>query len=202
MKKEDFVAIGIEEKLAEKAAAESKKELAGYVPKDRFDEVNQSKKQLETSVEEYKNQLETVKASAGDNETLRQQITELQTQNQQKDADYQKQLNDLKLTNAIKLAIADSAQDSDLVVGLINKEKLILGDDGKVTGLDEQVKALKENKAFLFKEQENKAPEKQKPGFRIGVSGQKEGETRESGQMSIKDAIAARLQNQTGQEDK
>lgn len=37
MKKEEFVALGINEKLAEKAAEESKKELAGYVPKTRIE---------------------------------------------------------------------------------------------------------------------------------------------------------------------
>lgn len=63
-----------------------------------------------------------------------------------------KQLEELKLTTAIKLAIGDSAHDADLVSGLVDKSKLLLGDDGKVTGLEEQVKALKEGKAFLFKD--------------------------------------------------
>ena len=44
MNKEEFVAIGIDEKLAEKAAEQSKKELSNYVPKERFDEVNEAKK--------------------------------------------------------------------------------------------------------------------------------------------------------------
>ena len=92
MKKEEFVGLGIDEKLAEKAAEESKKELSGYVPKSRFDEVNEAKKQLETSANDYKTQLEALKTSAGDNETLKQQIAELQAQNQQKDTEYQERL--------------------------------------------------------------------------------------------------------------
>lgn len=92
-----------------------------------------------------------LKRAAGDNEVLKQQIAELQVQNQQKDADYQKQLKKLQMTNAIKFAIANSAQDSDLVAGLIDKTKLLLGDDGKVTGLDDQLKVLKESKSFLLK---------------------------------------------------
>ncbi|MDO4309008.1 MAG: phage scaffolding protein [Eubacteriales bacterium] len=139
MKKEEFIALGIDPKLAEKAAEESKKELAEYVPKSKLDEVNESKKQLETTVNDYKTQLETLKAAAGNNDTLKQQIADLQAENQKKDVDYQNQLKELQMTNAIKLVIADSAQDSDLVAGLIDKTKLILGDDGKVTVLDEQV---------------------------------------------------------------
>lgn len=197
MKKEEFVALGIDEKLAEKAAEESKKELSGYVPKTRFDEVNEAKKQLETSANDYKTQLEALKTSAGDNETLKQQIADLQAQNQQKDAEYQEKLKDMQLTSAIKLAIADSAQDCDLVAGLVDKTKLILGDDGKVTGLDEQVKSLKESKGFLFKEH-NPQVQNPVPGFKVGAV-VTPGQTSGDGKVSMKDAIAAKLQSQMGQ---
>ncbi|CEP83982.1 phage scaffolding protein [Paraclostridium sordellii] len=122
-----------------------------YVEKTKFDEVKQAKKQLETDVKDRDTQLETLKKSAGDNATLKQQIEQLQNDNKKKDEEYQAELKDLKLTNAIKLAITDSAQDIDLVTGLIDKSKLILSEDGKVTGLDEQITGLKESKSFLFK---------------------------------------------------
>ena len=40
MKKEEFVALGISEELAKKAADASAEELKGFVPKTRFDEVD------------------------------------------------------------------------------------------------------------------------------------------------------------------
>ena len=126
-----------------------------YVEKTKFDEVKQAKNQLETDVKDRDTQLETLKKSAGDNATLKQQIEQLQNDNKKKDEEYQAELKDLKLTNAIKLAITDSAQDIDLVTGLIDKSKLILSEDGKVTGLDEQVTGLKESKSFLFKSEES-----------------------------------------------
>lgn len=199
MKKEEFVAIGIEEKLAEKAAEASKKELSGFVPKDRFDEVNESKKQLETSLKDYETQMETLKATTGDSESLKKQISELQEQNKKKDEEHKQQMNDLRMTNAIKLAISESAQDSDLVAGLIDKEKLILGDDGKVTGLDEQIKSLKESKSFLFKEPPKEEQEKMKPGIRVGVVRDSQASAKADTSVSMKDAIAARLQSQMGQ---
>lgn len=125
-----------------------------YVEKTKFDEVKQAKKQLETDIKDRDTQLETLKKSAGDNATLKQQIEQLQNDNKKKDEEYQAELKDLKLTNAIKLAITDSAQDIDLVSGLIDKSKLILSEDGKVTGLDEQITGLKESKSFLFKSTE------------------------------------------------
>ena len=189
MTQEQFENLGIEKSLAKKAAEESKKELEGYVPKDTYDTAEQQRKQLETSVNDYKTQLETLKASAGDNETLKQQIADLQAENQKKDQDHQNQLKDLKLTNAIKLAIGDSAQDGDLVAGLFDKSKLILGDDGKVTGLDEQLKTLKETKAFLFKTDQK--PSGKKGFFPLGPKEPDGGGT--EGRMTMKEAIAAKL---------
>lgn len=163
MTQEQFEALGIEKGLAKKAADASAKELEGYVTKDVHSETEQKCSQLETSVNDYKNQLAALKTTAGDNEDLKKQIATLQEQNNQKDAEHQKELKDLKLTNAIKMAISSSAQDSDIVAGLVDRTKLILGDNGKVTGLDEQIKALKEGKPFLFKQE-------QKQGGRGGSS--------------------------------
>ncbi|MFR3498675.1 MAG: phage scaffolding protein [Paraclostridium bifermentans] len=126
-----------------------------YIEKSKFDEVKQAKKQLETDIKDRNTQLEDLKKSAGDNATLKQQIEQLQNENKKKDEEYQAELKDLKLTNAIKLAITDSAQDVGLVSGLIDKSKLILSDDGKITGLDEQINGLKEGKSFLFKSEES-----------------------------------------------
>lgn len=109
MTQEQFEALGIEKSLAKKAAEESKKELENYVTKETFDATEQKRKQLETSVQERETQLEELKASAGDNAALKQQIADLQAQNKQKDLDNQKEMNDLKMTYAIRTAVSASA---------------------------------------------------------------------------------------------
>ena len=152
MNKQQFLDLGLTEEQATKAEAESKKELETYVPKTRFDEVNNSKKELEKTVKERDTQLETLKKSTGDNEELKKQIETLQADNKKKDEEHQAQIKELQISNAIKLTIADKAQDADLVASLFDTSKLILGDDGKVTGLEEQLKVIKEGKPFLFKE--------------------------------------------------
>lgn len=152
MNKQQFLDLGLSEDLATKAETESKKELETYVPKTRFDEVNNSKKELEKTVKERDTQLETLKKSTGDNEELKKQIETLQADNKKKDDDYQVQIKELQISNAIKLAISDKAQDADLVASLFDKSKLILSEDGKVTGLEEQLKVIQEGKPFLFKE--------------------------------------------------
>lgn len=161
MKKEEFVALGISEEMAAKAEQESKKELEAYVPKTELEAINATKTQLEKDIKTRDKQLEEIKKASGGSEELQKQITDLQVENKAAKDKYETDLKELKLTTAVKLAIGDSAHDADLVSSLVDKSKLLLSDDGKVTGLDEQVKALKEGKAFLFKES---APVVTKPG--------------------------------------
>lgn len=196
MTQEQFEALGIEKSLAKKAADASADELKGYVPKEKYDAADQQRQQAETSVADYKTQLETLKASAGDNEALKQQIADLQTQNQQKEQQHKQELADLRMTSAIKTAIAADAQDGDLVAGLVDRKKLILGDDGKVTGLDEQIKALKESKPFLFKQEEQSKPNG-KRGF-FPLAPKEKGGDGGDGKMTMKEAIAARLNMNEG----
>lgn len=189
MTQEQFEILGIEKEIARKAAEESKKELKGFIAKTEYDTVKQQCAQMETSVNTYKSQLDALKAAAGDNETLKQQIADLQAQNQQKDEEHKKELDELKMTNAIKMAIASNAQDSDIVAGLVDRTKLLLSDEGKVTGLEEQLKALRESKPFLFKQEQKHDGKK---GF--FPLGPKENEgNRGDGHMTMKEAIAAKL---------
>lgn len=195
--------INLSEEDAKKVADASQEELKTFVPKTRFDEVNNAKKQLETDIKERDTQLETIKKSSGDNETLKKQIEDLQKDNKQKDEDYQKELKELQISNAIKLAIADKAQDAELVAGLFDKSKLILGDDGKVTGLDEQVKTLKESKPFLFKEETKDNQQNQLKGLKPGESNTNSlsDSSKPTGTFSMKNAIAAHLQPQLQNEN-
>ena len=81
MKKEEIIALGIDAELAQKVADASAEELKGYVPKARFDEVNEAKKKAEEMLGERDGQLDKLKKSAGDNEDLKNQIAELQKTN-------------------------------------------------------------------------------------------------------------------------
>ena len=144
--------IGVADDKMDEAEKAVKSFLDGdFVTKARFNEVNEGKKSLTDQLAERDKQLTALKKSAGDNEGLKKEIEALQSANKQQKAEFEAQAKALKIDTAVKLAIADSAQDTDIVAGLIDKAKLILGDDGKVTGLTEQVEALKKDKSFLFK---------------------------------------------------
>lgn len=130
-----------------------KKEFPDHaVPKSDFNTVSTAKKKLEDDIKARDRQLEDLKKENGGAEELQKQIKTLQEQNREAQKKYDADMKDLKLTNAIKVALAGKAQDEGIVAGLIDKGKLLLGEDGTVAGLEEQVKALQESKAFLFKD--------------------------------------------------
>lgn len=190
MKTEFLKGLGLTDDQIKSVMAENGKDINEV--KAKLDDSNTAKTQLEADLKERDAQLENLKKSVGDNEELKKQIETLQTENKTTKEKYEADLKDLQITNAIKLAIAEKAQDVDLVAGLFDKSKMILGDDGKVTGLDEQLKGIKESKSFLFKAEEdiNLNNQQNKPGFIFGgvPNPPKDGE-----RMSMKEAIAAKL---------
>ncbi len=123
-----------------------KKEFPNHaVPKQEFNEALEAKKKLESDIKTRDRQLEELKKENGNAE-------ELQEENKQAQKKYDEDMKEIRLTSAIKAALTGKAQDEDIVAGLIDREKLVVGKDGTIAGLDGQIKALQENKAFLFKD--------------------------------------------------
>ena len=76
----------------------------GFIPKSRFDEVNEAKKTLEEDVKARDKQLEELKKSNEDNETLQGQIKKLQDSNKAEKERYESELKSLKIANAFSLS--------------------------------------------------------------------------------------------------
>lgn len=140
-------------------SAQEKMNQQRMIPKHRFDEVNEAKKQLEEQLAERDKQLTELKKSVGDNEELRKQIESLQAENKAKEEEYQARIRDLSITTAIKLAVAGEAHDPDLVANLLDKSKIEVDEEGNIKGgLDDQLNALRESKAFLFVQKTDPQP--------------------------------------------
>lgn len=165
--KELLKKAGIEESKIDGIVTEFNKEVPKHlIPKDKYNELSEAKKKLEADVAERDKQIADLGKAAEGNEELKKQIEQLQAANQEAKEKYEADLKNLKLSSAIKSAIAGKVHDEDLVAGLFDREKLVLDGD-KVVGLDEQLKSLQESKAFLFK-QDN---QQQQPGFHVGGGG-------------------------------
>jgi len=175
MKKEDFVKLGIDEETAERCASASAEELKGFIPKARFDEVNNEKKKLELDVRDRDGQLETLKNSSGDLESMKKQIEELQSSNKKAADEYAAQLKQMKIDAAVDLALAGAgAKNSKAVKALLkNLENAELQEDGTVKGLSDQISALQKSDDYLFNSTTNTP--KQMKGMQPGQSGNEPG---------------------------
>lgn len=154
MKKEEIVALGLaDEELAKKIADASAEELKGFIPKARFDEVNDAKKKAEDLVKERDGQLEELQKSTGDAEALKKQIADLQKENKEAADKYASDLAEIQKTNVIEKGIAAAnGKNAKAIRALLDESKITINDDGTATGLTEQLDALAkaEDSSFLF----------------------------------------------------
>ena len=156
MKKEDLLALGLDEELAQKVADASAEELKGFIPKQRFDDVNTAKKQLEQDLKARDEQL--TELSKIDADGLQAKIKELQDANDLTKTEYEKQLAKQQFDFALKDALSGAkAKNPKAVEALLNKEIIKLDGD-KLLGLEEQLKNLQESDSYLFDVEQQQSP--------------------------------------------
>lgn len=178
MKREDLISWGLTDEQVKKVMAG----LDGdFVTKTRFNEVNEENKTLKQSVSDRDKQLNDLKKSSGDNAELKAQIEELQKKNTEQAKAHAAEMAQLKLDNAVDTALtAAGAKNSKAVKALLDMSKVKLGEDGKLSGWDEQISAVQKSDSYLFnaKQSANKGirgfnPGKSddvKPGTKVDMS--------------------------------
>ena len=167
MKKEDFVKLGVDEETAKKLETASLEELKGFIPKARFDEVNTAKNTAEALVKERDNQIETLKNSTGDADSLRQQIATLQADNKTTDEAHAKEIKRLQ-REAVdnELLTAAKAKNSKAALALLDAIEDTVDIDGYRTKRSEQITALQKSADYLFEPKEPKT--KTMKGAKVG----------------------------------
>lgn len=175
MKKEEFVKLGIDEETAKKLEEASQEELKGYIPKARFDEVNNEKKKLELDVRDRDGQLETLKNSTGDVDAMKKQIEDLQKANKDAADKHAAEIEQLKIETAVDVALDKAKAKNKVAVKALLKDmdKAELDADGTIKGLAEQIKALQKSDSYLFDTKDSKNKFK---GAEPGESGNEDGD--------------------------
>ena len=170
MKKEEFVKLGVSEDIAVKCEESSQEELKGFIPKSSFNEVNEENKTLKQTITDRDKQLNDLKESSGDSVELKKQIEDLQKQNAAEKAAHDKEIAQLKLDNAVETALtAAGVKNNKALRALLDAEKIKLDESGKLTGLSEQLEAVRKTDGYLFNEKNGTAPIMK--GFQPGASG-------------------------------
>lgn len=128
IKKEKLVSLGLSDELADKVVDELK---------------TAEKAELKgngTSITQYEEQIAQLKQQISDNQ-----------------AEYEANIAKIKLDNAIDNAITKSgARNNKAVRSLLDENKLELGEDGSVKGLEEAIEALVKSDGYLFTPKDTK----------------------------------------------
>lgn len=151
MKKEELLKLGLTDEQAEKVITGYK----DYIPKSRFNEVNEAKKNAEALLAERDKQIESLKVSAGASDDLKKQIEKLQADNKAAVDAKDAEIKQIKINNAVNTALmAAGAKNIKAAIALLNMDGAELAEDGTVKGLNEQIETLKsaDDSKFLFTE--------------------------------------------------
>jgi hypothetical protein len=140
MKKEELVAKGLSEEQAQAVMDIWNETIKGFVPKERFDEVNGKLKEANTTID-------TLKKSNADNGELQRQVKE-----------YKETIREATAANTRKeYALKDKLKEAGVVDAdyIIYKQggidKFAFDKEGNPVGIDDVVKPLKESSPHLFK---------------------------------------------------
>lgn len=114
------------------------------VPKEQY---NTKVKELDTA----NGTIKDLKKSNGDNDELQNTIKTHEETIKQLQKDHEAEMKGIRIDSAITKLLADNkAKHPELLSGKFDREKLIVSEDGKVTGLDEQLKTIKDTYKDMF----------------------------------------------------
>lgn len=142
--------LGLEKDIIDKIMNENGKDIEAEKSK-----ITQLQTQLDAAnktIKERDTQLETLKNSPDNPETLRQQIQKLQDDNKAAKEAHEKEIKELKVSTALEKALSDAkAKNAKAVKALLDLgDDVELADDGTIKGLDDKIKGLKKSDAYLF----------------------------------------------------
>lgn len=124
-----------------------------YVSKAQFNEKNDAYKQAKLEIENLTTDINNLSEANKANEALQSQIKELQDAATKREADYNENIKNMKIDTAITKALSKSgAMNETILTGLLDRTKIAIGEDNTITGIQEQITALKESDPYLFKQ--------------------------------------------------
>ncbi len=142
--------LGLEKEVIDKIMAENGRDIE--VEKEKAKDLQNQLDTANNTIKERDSQLEQLKNSPDNPETLKQQIQQLQNDNKTRDEAHQKEIKDLKVSNALEKALnAAKVKNAKAVQALLELgDDVELNEDGTIKGIDDKIKALKKSDGYLF----------------------------------------------------
>lgn len=131
-----------------------------FIPKGRFDEVNNQVKDYKSQIAECDKQIDTLSKNAKGNEDLLKQIEELKATNAKNISDYEAKISAREKDYLIDSALSSAkSKNNKAVKSLLDLEKVTVK-DGKLEGITEQIEALRKSDSYLFATDQQVPPSK------------------------------------------
>ena len=122
-----------------------------WIPKAKYNELNESKKLAEDNLKKANATLEELKGKAGLSDEYKAQIDKLKDEAKKAEEAHKATITQMKRDSAIESALTSAkARNTKAVRALLDEGKLVLNEDGTLSGLKEQIEAVKKDNAFLF----------------------------------------------------
>ena len=150
--KDKLIKLGLTDELAQKVIDNFGDVIDGeYIPKQRFNEVNNELKSAKDTIKEIDTQLEKLQNDNDSNEDLKKQIADLKKANADAAKEAENRLNAERKSNAVKLELSGKVHNVSVAMSLLKMDDIVMTDDGKVkSGLNEQLKDLQKSDSYLF----------------------------------------------------
>lgn len=149
MKRNQLEELGLEKETIDKILDINGQDIEKA--KGNLAELTQENESLKGQLEDRDKDLKDLQKQAKDNEDLSKQYKDLQAKYKQDSENLTNQLNNTKLNYAVDSALTGyKARNTKAVKSLLDMNKVALDDEGKVQGLEDQVKALTESDPYLF----------------------------------------------------
>lgn len=121
------------------------------VSKDEFQEIKTKNERLEANLKQRDEQINKLKETPEANEELKKQINELQSKNKETEENYKKEMLKFKKDIELKRILTENkAKNPKALMPFLDLDNMILSEDGKLIGIEEQLTKIKETEAYLF----------------------------------------------------
>lgn len=150
MKRDFLKSLDLSDEAIDKIMAENGNDINGL--KAKITELEGQVADYKGQVSERDKQLESLKKSKGDAETLKEQISKLQEENKAATESYEAKIKQMAIDNAVNLALSNAkVKNAKAVRALLDLTDAQMEGE-TVKGLDKQLETLKESDAYLFED--------------------------------------------------
>ncbi|HHD2969837.1 TPA: phage scaffolding protein [Clostridium perfringens] len=149
MKRKFLEDLGLEKEVIDKIMAENGSDIEAE--KAKTVEFTTKLESANSQLKEANNTITNLKKNNSNNEELQEKVKEYENTIKTQKTEYETKVRNLTLDSAINNALTKAkAKHSDLLASKFDRDKLVINEDGTVTGLDEQLKGFQETYKDMF----------------------------------------------------